>query len=100
MFPTVVLLENLLRDDGVILYPLMIIVLKRFVMKFLGKNLSVFCRLENNPKGRKTQRLCLSVPEYCVIYAKSKKDAHFIENIPKKRVILTLDENGNFVHGK
>lgn len=54
--------------------------------------------VENNPKGRKNSSYISVSSEYCVIFAKEKDSAYFIENVPKKSSDMTLDENGRYVH--
>ena len=63
-------------------------------VNFIG-NLSV----ENNPKGRKNSAFVSVSSEYCMIYAKIKEQASFLENIPKKASDMILDEDGKYVHG-
>ena len=54
--------------------------------------------VENNPKGRKNSSFISVSNEYCLIYARNKQNAYFIENVPKTSSDLALDANGVYVH--
>ena len=103
MYPRLRLARHLMRDDGVIFISIddnEITNLKMICDEVFGEsNFVGILSVENNPKGRKNSAFVSVSSEYCVIYAKSKDDAHFIENIPKKATDMTKDEDGNFVHG-
>jgi adenine-specific DNA-methyltransferase len=103
MYPRLRLARHLMRDDGVIFISIddnEITNLKMICDEVFGEsNFVGILSIENNPKGRKNSAFVSVSSEYCVIYAKSKDDAHFVENIPKKATDMTKDEDGNFVHG-
>ena len=65
---------------------------------FGEENFISMLSVENNPKGRKNSSFVSVSNEYCLIYAKNKNSAYFIENIPKPSSDLTQDENGVYVH--
>ena len=65
---------------------------------FGEENFISMLSVENNPKGRKNSSFVSVSNEYCLLYAKNKNSAYFIENIPKPSSDLTLDENGVYVH--
>lgn len=103
MYERLVVARDLLKDDGVIFISIddnEVHNLRKICDEVFGEenfvgNLSV----ENNPKGRKNSAFISVSSEYCLIFAKSKEQAHFIENVPKKASDMTKDEDGNFVHG-
>ena len=103
MYTRLKLARHLLRDDGVIFISIddnEVTNLKKIGDEIFGEsNFVGILSVENNPKGRKNSAFVSVSSEYCVIYAKSKTDAHFVENIPKKATDMTKDEDGNFVHG-
>ncbi len=103
MYTRLKLARHLLRDDGVIFISIddkEVTNLKKICDEIFGENNFVgILSVENNPKGRKNSAFVSVSSEYCVIYARSKVDAHFVENIPKKSTDMTMDEDGNFVHG-
>lgn len=73
--------------------------LKLLCDKVFGEsNFVSMLSIENNPKGRKNSNFVSISNEYCLIYAKDKTSAYFVENIPKMKEDLTQDEDGNFVH--
>jgi len=94
---------HLLSDEGIIFISIddnEIANLKRVGDEVFGENNFVgILSVENNPKGRKNSAFVSVSSEYCVIYAKNKSCAYFVENIPKKSSDMTMDEDGNFVHG-
>ncbi len=65
---------------------------------FGEENFISMLSVENNPKGRKNSSFVSVSNEYCLIYAKNKNSAYFIENIPKPSSDLTQDENGVYIH--
>lgn len=65
---------------------------------FGEENFISMLSVENNPKGRKNSSFVSVSNEYCLIYAKNKSSAYFIENIPKPSSDLIQDENGVYVH--
>ncbi|WP_430462748.1 site-specific DNA-methyltransferase [Thalassolituus sp. LLYu03] len=103
IYPRLKLARNLLRDDGVIFISIddnEVANLKRVCDEIYGAhNFVGILSVENNPKGRKNSAFISVSSEYCMIYAKSKNDTFFVENIPKKSTDMTIDEDGNFVHG-
>lgn len=94
--------RSLLRKDGVIFISIdeheLQNVLKIGEEVFGSCNYIGTLSVENNPKGRKNSSYISVSSEYCVIYAKEKDSAYFIENVPKKSSDMTLDENGRYVH--
>lgn len=102
MYSRLKLSRNLLRDDGVIFISIddnEVANLRKVGDNVFGEsNFIGIISVENNPKGRKNSAFISVSSEYCVIYAKSKKDAHFEENIPKKSSDMTADKDGRFVH--
>ncbi|MFA7136689.1 MAG: site-specific DNA-methyltransferase [Bacteroidales bacterium] len=103
IYPRLVIARNVLSPDGVIFISIddnEIAQLREICDEVFGEsNFIGILSVENNPKGRKNSAFVSVSSEYCVIYAKSKRDAYFIENIPKKASDMTEDEDGNFVHG-
>lgn len=65
---------------------------------FGEENFISMLSVENNPKGRKNSSFVSVSNEYCLVYAKNKNSAYFIENIPKPSSDLALDEHGVYVH--
>lgn len=102
MYPRLKLLHKLLSDDGAIfisiddneLFNLKLICDEIFGPTNYGGLLSV----EINPKGRKNSDFLSVSNDYCLIYLKNKGNCHFLENIPKDKKDLSLDENGRLVH--
>ena len=94
--------RSLLRKDGVIFISIdeheLQNVLKIGEEVFGNCNYIGTLSVENNPKGRKNSSYISVSSEYCVIFAKEKDSAYFIENVPKKSSDMTLDENGRYVH--
>ena len=73
--------------------------LKKICCEVLGQeNFIGMLSVENNPKGRKNSAFISVSSEYCLIFAKDKEKAYFVENIPKKESDMLLDENGRYVH--
>jgi len=104
MYPRLALARNLLTPDGVIFISIDDRELARLRMicdEIFGENNFIgILSVENNPKGRKNSSFISVSSEYCVIFAKQKENARFIENIPKKACDMALDEDedGKFVH--
>lgn len=94
--------RSLLRKDGVIFISIdeheLQNVLKIGEEVFGSCNYIGALSVENIPKGRKNSSYISVSSEYCVIFAKEKDSAYFIENVPKKSSDMTLDENGRYVH--
>ena len=94
--------RSLLRKDGIIFISIdeheLQNVLKIGEEIFGSINYIGTLSVENNPKGRKNSSYISVSSEYCVIFAKEKDSACFIENVPKKSSDMTLDENGRYVH--
>ena len=103
IYPRLVIARNMLSPDGVIFISIddnELAQLREICDEVFGEsNFVGILSVENNPKGRKNSAFISVSSEYCVIYAKSKKDAHFIENVPKKANDMNEDEDGNYVHG-
>ncbi|HOR18162.1 MAG TPA: site-specific DNA-methyltransferase [Bacilli bacterium] len=102
MYPRLKLIQKLMTNEAAIfisiddneLYNLKLICDEIFgSSNFIGQ-LSV----EINPKGRKNSKFISISNDYCLIYAKDKTRCYFLENIPKDKKDLSLDENGNLVH--
>lgn len=102
MYPRLKLARNLLTDEGVIFISIddnEQANLKKLCDEIFGEDNFISClSVENNPKGRRNSKFISISSEYCLIYAKSKEKAYFIENVPKSASDMTLDENGNYVH--
>ena len=96
------LARQILKETGVIFISIddnEFAQLKLLCDKVFGENNFVsMLSIENNPKGRKNSNFVSISNEYCLIYAKNKSCAYFIENIPKSTSDLTEDEDGNYVH--
>lgn len=103
IYPRLRVAKDLLTDDGVIFISIddnEVDNLKKICNEVFGfDNFVGVLSVENNPKGRKNSAFISVSSEYCVIYAKSKDNAHFIENVPKKASDMTEDDDGIFVHG-
>jgi len=102
MYPRLRLARNLLTDNGVIFISIddnEVDNLKKICNEVFGEdNFISILSVENNPKGRKNSAFVSVSSEYCVIYAKNKNSAYFIENVPKNASDMIEDEEGNFVH--
>ena len=102
MYPRLLLARDLLTDDGVIFISIddnEQSNLKLICDDIFGPQNFISClSVENNPKGRRNSNFISTSSEYCLIYARSKEKAYFIENVPKSASDMTLDENGNYVH--
>ena len=103
IYPRLRVARDLLTNDGVIFISIddnEVENLKKICNEIFGPdNFIGILSVENNPKGRKNSAFISVSSEYCIIYAKSKANAYFIENVPKKASDMTEDEDGNFVHG-
>lgn len=102
MYPRLKLLHKLLSNKGVIFISIddnELASLKLCCDEIFGSsNFIGYLSVEINPKGRKNSGYISISNDYCVIYAKNKKDTYFLENIPKDKKDLSVDENGNLVH--
>ena len=102
MYPRLKLLHKLLSTKGVIFISIddnELANLKLCCDEIFGSsNFIGYLSVEINPKGRKNSDYISISNDYCVIYAKNKKDTYFLENIPKDKKDLSVDENGNLVH--
>lgn len=102
MYPRLKLLHKLLSTKGVIFISIddnELASLKLCCDEIFGSsNFIGYLSVEINPKGRKNSDYISISNDYCVIYAKNKKDTYFLENIPKDKKDLSVDENGNLVH--
>ena len=102
IYPRLVLAKTLLREDGVIFVSIddnEVHNLRAVMNEIFGEENFIGClSVENNPKGRKNSDFISVSSEYLLIFAKSKQDTYFIENIPKQASDMTEDENGKFVH--
>lgn len=102
MYPRLKLLHKLLSPSGVIFISIddnELASLKLCCDEIFGtSNFIGLLSVEINPKGRKNSDFVSISNDYCVIYAKDKKDTYFLENIPKDKKDLSVDENGNLVH--
>ena len=67
-------------------------------MKFWSIKLWRFIICRNQSKRKKNSDFISVSNDYCLIYLKDKPKAKFIENIPKDKKDLSLDENGRLVH--
>ena len=94
--------QKLLSDDGFIFISIddnEVENLKKICCEVFGQdNFIGMLSVENNPKGRKNSAFISVSSEYCLIFAKNKEKARFIENVPKKASDMTLDEDGRYVH--
>lgn len=103
IYPRLKVARDLLTDDGVVFISIddnEVENLKKICNEIFGSaNFIGILSVENNPKGRKNSAFISVSSEYCVIYAKSKPNTYFIENVPKKASDMTKDEDGNYVHG-
>ena len=102
MYPRLYIARELLRDDGVIFISIddnEQAQLKMLCDEVFGEeNFVGLLSVENNPKGRKNSDFISVSNDYCLIYAKSKENSYFVENIPKNISDLIEDENGNYIH--
>lgn len=102
MYSRLLLAKNLLSQDGVIFISIddnEVENLKKICSEVFGQdNFIGMLSVENNPKGRKNSAFISVSSEYCLIFAKNKEKAYFIENVPKKASDMTLDEDGRYVH--
>lgn len=102
MYSRLLLAKNLLSQDGVIFISIddnEVENLKKICSEVFGQdNFIGMLSVENNPKGRKNSAFISVSSEYCLIFAKNKEKAYFIENVPKKASDMTLDEDGKYVH--
>ena len=96
------LARKLLKDTGILFISIddnEFAQLKLLCDKVFGEsNFISMLSIENNPKGRKNSNFVSISNEYCLIYAKNKPLAYFVENIPKTKEDLTMDDDGNYVH--
>lgn len=102
MYSRLLLAQNLLSQDGVIFISIddnEVENLKKICCELFGQdNFIGILSVENNPKGRKNSAFISVSSEYCLIFAKDKDKAYFVENVPKRASDMTLDENGRYVH--
>lgn len=102
MYPRLKLLHKLLSCSGVIFISIddnELFSLKICCDEIFGiSNYIGLLSVEINPKGRKNSDFISISNDYCMIYAKNKKNTYFLENIPKDKKDLSVDENGNLVH--
>lgn len=102
LYPRLKLAKDLLSKDGVIFISIddKEVENTRKVCDeiFNQTNFVAMLSVENNPKGRKNSSFISVSSEYCIIYAKEKKNSYFIENVPKKASDMILDEDGKYVH--
>lgn len=97
MYPRLKLLHKLLSDDGAIFISIddnELFNLKQICDEIFGPtNYGGLLSVEINPKGRKNSDFLSVSNDYCLIYLKNKGNCHFLENIPKDKKDLSLDEN-------
>lgn len=102
MYPRLQLLYKLLSERGVIFISCddnELFNLKNICDEIFNKdNYISLLSVENNPKGRKNSDYISITNDYVLIYVKNKKKIEFVENVPKERKEMTLDENGNYIH--
>lgn len=103
LYPRLKIARDLLTDDGVVFISIDDNEVENLIKIcneiFGSENFISVLSVENNPKGRKNSAFVSVSSEYCVIFTKHKSSSYFIENVPKKASDMTLDENGNYVHG-
>jgi len=103
MYPRLKLARNLLKDDGIIFISIddnELFNLSKLCNEVFGEeNFVSLLSVENNPKGRKNSKFVSVSNDYCLIYAREKESSCFVENIPKNINDMTLDEDGNYIHG-
>ena len=101
IYSRLLLAKNLLSQDGVIFISIddnEVENLKKICSEVFGQdNFIGMLSVENNPKGRKNSAFISVSSEYCLIFAKNKEKAYFIENVPKKASDMTLDEYNSLV---
>ena len=94
--------KNLLTVDGVIFVSIddnEVENLKKICCEVFGQdNFIGMLSVENNPKGRKNSSFVSVSSEYCLIFARNKEKAYFVENVPKEASDMTLDDDGRYVH--
>ena len=87
MYSRLLLAQNLLSQDGVIFISIddnEVENLKKICCELFGQdNFIGILSVENNPKGRKNSAFISVSSEYCLIFAKDKDKAYFVENVPK-----------------
>lgn len=102
MYPRLKLLHKLLTNNGIIFISIdenELYNLKCICDEIFGlSNYVGLITVEVNPKGRKNSDYLSVTNDYCLIYSKDKKNNYFLENIPKDKKDLSLDENGRLVH--
>lgn len=102
MYPRLKLLRKLMHESGVIFISIddnEVFNLKAIMDEIFGAtNFISMLSVEINPKGRKNSSFISVSNDYCLIYAKDKSKTYFLENIPKNKKDLSLDEDGNLVH--
>lgn len=102
IYPRIKLARNLLTDDGVIFISIddnELTNLRKVCDEIFGpSNFIGTLSVENNPKGRKNSSFISVSSEFCVIYAKNKESAYFIENVPKKSSDMVMGNDGRYVH--
>lgn len=102
IYSRLMLAKNLLSQDGIIFISIddnEVENLKKLCCEVFGQaNFVGMLSVENNPKGRKNSAFISVSSEYCLIFARNKSQAYFIENVPKKSSDMTLDEDGRYVH--
>lgn len=85
MYSRLLLAKNLLSQDGVIFISIddnEVENLKKICSEVFGQdNFIGMLSVENNPKGRKNSAFISVSSEYCLIFAKNKEKAYFIENV-------------------
>lgn len=102
LYPRLKLARDLLSEDGILFVSIddnENSNLQKICDEIFGKtNFVGALSVENNPKGRKNSAFISVSSEHCIIYAKNKQSAYFIDSIPKKASDMVLDENGVYVH--
>lgn len=102
IYSRLLLAKNLLSPDGIIFISIddnEVENLKKICGEVFGQdNFVGMLSVENNPKGRKNSAFISVSSEYCLIFARDKAKAYFVENVPKKSSDMTMDENGRYVH--
>lgn len=102
MYPRLKLIRKLMSEDGVIFISIddnEVFNLKAILDEIFGaSNYVSMLSVEINPKGRKNSSFISQSHDFCLIYAKNKNLSYFVENIPKNKKDLSLDENGRLVH--
>lgn len=102
MYPRLQLARDILDEKGVIFISIddnEVSNLRLLCDDIYGSENFIAClSVENNPKGRKNSDFIAVSSEYCLIYARNKDMAYFVENVPKSASDMTLDDDGNYVH--